>query len=99
MNKNTIIWFKLSNGKSYYVGEGYVFLSIKPTTTFEEIKSTAKKYSIKGAKIITARLWKEFAWYNEQKNGGRIEQSTYGNLSFIERNNSYGYQQNKLLRL
>ena len=53
MNKNTIIWFKLSNGKSYYVGEGYVFLSIKPTTTFEEIKSTAKKYSIKGAKIIT----------------------------------------------
>ena len=98
MDKNTIIWFKLSNGKSFYVGNGYVFLLIEPTTTFEEIKSNAKKYSIKGAKIVTARLWKEFAWH-KQENGIRIEQSNYGNLPFIERNNSYGYQQNKLVRL
>ena len=26
---NYVIWFTLSNGKTYYIGEGFVFLSLK----------------------------------------------------------------------
>ena len=40
-SKDYVIWFTLSNGKTYYIGEGFVVLSIKDNIEFEVFKATA----------------------------------------------------------
>jgi hypothetical protein len=69
--KDYVIWFRLSNGKTYYIGEGFVFLSIREGIPLEVLKSTARKYSYMGAKRIHTMLWnKYFTTSKEKENGG-----------------------------
>jgi hypothetical protein len=90
-----VIWFTLSNGKTYYVGEGFVFLSIKDNIEFEVFKATARKYTYKGARIITDKLWnKIFIVGKEEENGGHIIKSSMESLASVEKRLKY-YTNNK----
>lgn len=86
VEKDYVIWFKLSNGKTYYIGEGFVFLSIKEDMPLEVFKSTARKYSKFGAKRIHTMLWnKYFTTSKEKENGGHIVKSSCWTMKSVER--------------
>ena len=94
-NRRYIIWFTLSNGKTYYIGEGFVFLSIKDNIEFDTLLATAKQYKLQGAKNVTAKLWnKYFNTCNEKDNDGHIVKSTFAELKDLEKRLKY-YVNNK----
>lgn len=96
--KNVIVSFELSNGRKYFVADGFLFLSIKKEMTFEELMSVARLYTWKGAKIITNRIWKEFGVANEHLNGGHIVHSSSNTTEHIKRY-CYNYNGKKLVNI
>ena len=66
--RNFVVCFELSNGKKYFIADGYLFLSVKQEMTLEDLKSVAKLYTYKGSKIITTRIWKDILIISMVKN-------------------------------
>ena len=94
-SNNYVIWFTLSNGKTYYIGEGFVFLSIKDNIEYEVFKATARKYTHLGAKRIHTMIWnKYFNNANEKENGGHVVKSSCYPLTSVEKHLKY-YVKNK----
>ena len=94
-NNRYIIWFTLSNGKTYYVGDGFIFLSIKDNIEFDTLLKTAKQYKLQGAKCVMKQLWdKYFTYKNENDNGGHIVKSAFGEIKDVEKRLKY-YTNNK----
>lgn len=88
-DKQYIVLFKLSNGKRYLVCHGYVFVQLHKPMTLNGLQAIARFYTMKGAKCISSRLWKEFSWEHEKENGGKIVQSQYISLDFIRKRLQY----------
>lgn len=93
-----IVFFELSNGKKYFIADGYLFLSLKKDMTLDDLKHVAKLYTYKGSKIITTRIWKEFNTCNEHLNGGHIVHSSSNSLEHLERY-SYNCNGKKLINV
>ena len=94
-SNNYVIWFTLSNGKTYYIGEGFVFLSIKDNIEYEVFKATARKYTHLGAKRMHTMIWnKYFNNANEKENGGHVVKSSCFPLTSVEKHLKY-YVNNK----
>ena len=87
--KKFIITFELEDGRKYYIGEGYVFLSIKKDLSMEVLEKCAKQYKERGAKVVTERIWKEFSIWNEAKNGSHIVKSNYYSLEYVKKHLTY----------
>ena len=83
-DKQYIVLFELSNGKKYLVCHGYVFIQLHKPMTLNGLQAIARFYTLKGAKCISSRLWKEFSWEHEKKNGGKIVKSQYISLKYIK---------------
>lgn len=84
-----IVMFELSNGKKYLVCNGYLFIEIKKAMTLQEIQAIAKFYKLKGAKIISSRLWKEFSWQHEKENGGHIIKTQWTSINYMRKHLQY----------
>lgn len=94
-NNRYIVWFTLSNGKTYYIADGFVFVQIRDNIEFDTFMKCAKKYKLQGAKCVMKLLWdKYFTYKNENDNGGHIVKSTFGELKDVERRLKY-YTNNK----
>jgi hypothetical protein len=72
-----IIYFQCSDNKKYYIANGYKFVLIEDNINVEELDASAKRYSLQGAKVVCAKLWKELGYINEEQNGFRIVKSGY----------------------
>ena len=87
--KKFIITFELADGRKYYVGEGYIFLSIKDNLSIDVLEKCAKQYKERGAKVVTTRIWDEFSTWNEKKNGSHIVHSNYYSLEYVKKHLTY----------
>lgn len=96
--RNFIVFFELSNGKKYFVGDGYVFLSLKKEMTLEELVPISRLYTYRGSRIITDRIWKEFNTCNEHLNGGHIIHSACYTIEHLKRY-CYNCNGNKLINV
>lgn len=88
--KDYVIWFTLSNGKTYYIGEGFIFIPISENITFDELKKRARKYTYLGSKRMHKMIWnKYFNSANEKDNGGHVIKSSCYPLVCIEKQLKY----------
>lgn len=72
-DKKYVVLFGLSDNSKYYISNGYKFVLITKETTIDDLKANAKQYSLHGAKVVGAKLWKELSIFNEN----RIIRSSY----------------------
>lgn len=71
-----IIWFKLSNGNSYYIGKNFKFLPFEKTITFDELVNTARHYTYLGSKRMHKLLWDKYNRRIEQDFNSHIVRSS-----------------------
>ena len=97
--KDYVIIFFLKDGRKYYIGENYVFLSIKGQVEYNIFEKNVRKYTRQGSKLITTRIWKEFSTFNEDKNGSHIIRSMSYPLETFKKHYVYNYNGKDILNL
>lgn len=97
--KDYVIVFFLADGRKYYIGENYLFLSIKDNMEYEVFEKNVRKYTRQGSKMITTKIWKEFGSINENKNGSYIVRSLSYPLESFKKEYVYNLNGKNILNL
>lgn len=57
IDEKFLITFQNENGDNFFVNNKFKFIPITKETSCEEIRTNAKWYSQRGAKVVIAKLW------------------------------------------
>lgn len=57
VDKKFLITFQNKNGENFFVNNKFKFIPITNKTSCEEIRTNAKWYSQRGAKVVVTKLW------------------------------------------